>query len=97
MNFHVYILYSFSRNLFYVGSTKNIHQRIYNHNHSLKGFTFPGKPWQLIWSTLKSSRQEAEILEKKLKNISRLKKISFMRKYPEGIHNNETLHEIIEI
>ncbi|OXA86634.1 GIY-YIG nuclease family protein, partial [Flavobacterium hercynium] len=39
MNFTVYILFSESKNKFYIGFTSNLEDRIIRHNQKSKGFT----------------------------------------------------------
>lgn len=85
MNHHVYILYSLSLNRFYVGQTTNLDKRIKQHNNGQSTYTSQGVPWNLIWSTIKMSLKEALLLESKIKNLSRARKVSFMGKYKEGI------------
>jgi putative endonuclease len=87
MEFYVYIIYSQSRNIFYTGISSNILKRLKYHNSAKDGFTYHSRPWQLIWSTCKESRAKAESLEKKIKNLSHLRKIKFMWKYQDGIYN----------
>ncbi len=58
--FYTYILRSELNNPFYIGSTNNIEQRLYFHNHGLVKSTKRYKPWQLIYieeyKTLKFAR-----------------------------------------
>ena len=65
------------------------------HNNRESPYTSQGIPWTLLWSTSKSSFRQAETLEFKLKNLSRIRKIKFMRKYADCIQNLDLL-EIIE-
>lgn len=83
MHFTTYILYSTKINKFYVGQTSNIVRRIYEHNMQNSRFTSLGVPWTLIWLKQFSSRIEAIQLERKLKNLSRKRKIKFISKYAE--------------
>ena len=77
MYYHVYILYSPSKDLFYNGITTNISKRIYYHNNASDGFTAHGRPWKILWTTEKNSKPEAEILERKIKNLSRKRKFDY--------------------
>jgi len=90
----VYILYSASRDLFYVGITVHLEQRISEHNSGKSGFTFSGILWRLLWYTIKSSENEAETLERKLKNYSREKKICFIEKNEKGRVDGNLLYQI---
>ena len=95
MTFSVYILYSLKLDRFYVGISKNLDKCMYHHNHGESTYTSIGIPWILIWITLKVTKYEAEELEQKLKNLSRVRKIRFMKKYSDGIVHLKTL-DLIE-
>ena len=92
MSYHTYILYSKRMDRFYVGSTAHLQKRLLQHNNRESSYTAAGVPWILLWNTEKVSRMEAEELERKLKNLSRLRKIQFMKKYSEGVIDPELLH-----
>lgn len=94
MNFHVYILYSTKLNRFYIGHTTNLENRLIEHNSGESLYTSQGMPWKLVWSTIKENYRQAEDLEFKLKNLSKVRKIKFMNKYEEGIVDIELLKEI---
>ena len=94
MTFSVYILYSLKLDRFYVGISKNLDKRMYHHNHGESAYTSIGIPWILIWITLKVAKYEAEELEQKLKNLSRVRKIRFMKKYSDGVVDFELLDQI---
>jgi putative endonuclease len=91
MNYFVYILYSHSTDSFYKGQTSNIIARIKRHNNKLEKATETGSPWELIWYIEKTSRKEALILEKKLKNLDRSRLVKFMLKYSNGVASPDTL------
>lgn len=85
MSFYVYILQSEINNTFYKGHTDNIWRRLDEHNSGKETYSSKFKPWKLIWYTIKPTKSEAIILEKKLKNItSREKLIAFMKKHASG-------------
>lgn len=94
MPVHVYILYSTKLNKFYVGSTNDLSRRLQQHNTGQSNYTSAGIPWILLWSCSKPSRLQAEELEKKLKNLTRVRKLRFMQKYRDGIHDFERLRHI---
>ena len=94
MIYQVYILFSSKLNRFYVGQTSNLDRRIEEHNNGESPYTSQGVPWQLVWSTSKPSRSNAEVLEKKLKNLNKDRKLKFMFKYVEGIKNMELLSSL---
>ena len=94
MIYHVYILYSSSLDRFYVGQTNDLQNRIVEHNNGESAYTSTGVPWTLIWSTKKPSFRSSELLEEKLKNLSRSRKIKFMYKYEIGVENRELLDQL---
>ena len=71
MKYFVYILYSEDFDKFYIGQTESIEARILRHNSGTEKATHPYRPWKIIWHTEKSSRAEAMLLERKLKNLSK--------------------------
>jgi len=95
MNIHVYILYSKKLNRFYVGQTTNLGNRLSEHNQGESNYTSQGLPWTLLWSVSKSSLNEALTFERKLKNLSRARKMKFMIKYDEGVHNAKLLKYLV--
>jgi putative endonuclease len=67
--FTVYILYSTSHNKTYVGQTKDLQNRLLEHNETaLKGFTVSYRPWILVHHEVYETRGEAMKREKYLKN-----------------------------
>ncbi len=97
MPVHVYILYSSKIDKFYVSSTNDLVRRLQQHNTGQSTYTSTGIPWILLWANAKPTRHDAEILEQKLKNLTRVRKIRFMLKYSEGIRELEVLTSIIEV
>ena len=94
MKYHVYILYSRSLDRFYVGQTKDLQNRLVEHNQGESAYTSTGSPWTLLWSTTKATFRSAELLEEKLKNLSRVRKIKFMYKYKDSIANQDVLDQL---
>ena len=84
MIYFVYILYSDSFNIHYIGQTDNLEDRLNRHNKGYERSTRPYIPWKLIWRTEKPDRGSALILERKLKNLNRSRLITFIIKYSDG-------------
>ncbi|MCB9056063.1 MAG: GIY-YIG nuclease family protein [Chitinophagales bacterium] len=79
--FYVYILFSEGFDRFYIGQTNDIENRIARHNSGMEKSTSPYVPWSIVCVIEKGSRSESMILERKLKNLNRLKLIRFIEKY----------------
>jgi putative endonuclease len=67
--------------MYYVGAIKDVKERLRRHNSGLENHTKKYKPWELVWFAEKPSKSEAFKLEKKLKNLSKDRKIKFVNKY----------------
>jgi putative endonuclease len=71
MEYFAYIIYSVSRDKFYVGSTQNLEKRVADHNNSRSGYTKGTSDWSLKWDKKFSERSEAirfELMIKKKKS-----------------------------
>ena len=79
--FYTYILFSAKHSRFYIGQTDNILRRIERHNNGLVKSTKPYKPWEIVGYIEKTSRKDAVILEKKLKNLNTEDLKKFIKKY----------------
>jgi putative endonuclease len=67
--FTVYILYSKNFQKTYVGQTKDLANRLLEHNETaVKGFTVSYRPWVLIYHEDYATRSEAMRREKYLKS-----------------------------
>ncbi|NMM48203.1 GIY-YIG nuclease family protein [Marinigracilibium pacificum] len=93
----VYILYSPGLDIYYKGQTSDLDERLKYHNSGYETSTSKGVPWTLVWSTAKATRQEAMLLEKKLKNLSWVRLEKFMSKYSEGLSESIIKDRIIRI
>jgi predicted GIY-YIG superfamily endonuclease len=72
--FYVYIL-KCRDGSYYIGHTDNLEQRLQEHQSVLfKGYTAPRRPVQLVFAQEFESRDEAFMIERKLKRWTRLKK-----------------------
>ncbi|MRX68055.1 GIY-YIG nuclease family protein [Flavobacterium resistens] len=62
MNFIVYILFSESKNKFYIGFTSNLEERLIRHNQKSKGFTGNENDWKVVYT---ESYETKEIAHKR--------------------------------
>ena len=67
MSYFVYIIYSASRDRYYVGHCQNLDKRILDHLNSRSGYTKGVKDWELKWKLELATRSEAMLLESKIK------------------------------
>ncbi|MBW1657831.1 GIY-YIG nuclease family protein [Flavobacterium quisquiliarum] len=65
--FFVYILYSTTKEKFYIGQTNDIEDRLRRHNSGQSLSTKNGIPWKIIYTIQLDSRSEAVTLESKIK------------------------------
>ena len=79
--YQVYILYSEKHDKYYIGQTQDLGARIERHNRGQVPFTKKYIPWQLLINLEKGSRSEAILLERKLKNLSKIRLEKFIEKY----------------
>ncbi|WP_081489542.1 GIY-YIG nuclease family protein [Melioribacter roseus] len=61
------MIFSPSKNRFYVGSTNDIQRRLNEHNSGQTKSTRSGKPWNLVFLKEFNSKSEAMKLEIKIK------------------------------
>jgi putative endonuclease len=79
--YFVYILYSKAFDKYYVGHTSSLERRIKEHNQGCNKSTKPYIPWELLGSVTKNEKADAYQLELKLKNLSKVRKLDFIKKY----------------
>ena len=69
--FYVYILYSATRNRYYVGHTHDVEQRLLQHNAGRTPSTKQGRPWILCYTeefNEKSAAAKREVEIKRMKS-----------------------------
>ena len=81
----LYILFSSKLNKYYIGSTNDIHRRLYEHNIGHSTFTKTGIPWSLVFS------KQFPSLELARKEELRIKKCK-SRKYIENYIKSAVEH-----
>ena len=68
MQYTVYIIYSSTADRFYVGFTGDeIEERLRKHNSNHKGFTGKFNDWQVVYTEIFTTKQEAMVREKEMK------------------------------
>ena len=75
MSHFVYILYSVSLDLYYIGSSANLEVRLRKHLSDHKGFTSKAKDWIIYYSECFPGKTEALKREKQLKSWKSREKI----------------------
>ncbi len=68
MEFIVYILFSETKNRFYIGFTSDMQQRIMRHNQKSKGFTGNVNDWKIVYTEKYNSKEEAYTREQQIKS-----------------------------
>jgi putative endonuclease len=68
MSYIVYILFSESKNRFYIGFTSNLEERIIRHNQKSKGFTGNVNDWKVVYIENYNTKAEAQERELKIKS-----------------------------
>ncbi|MCP9762136.1 GIY-YIG nuclease family protein [Lacihabitans soyangensis] len=87
MNHFVNILFSQSLNKFYVGESTFPFERVKEHNTGKygKSFTKQVNDWEINLFIELENRNQALIIEKKIKSMKSSKYIENLKKYPEMI------------
>lgn len=67
--FFLYILYSHSRDRYYIGTTGDLKKRLQRHNEGASPYTKIGRPWSLVYEESFTTRSEAEHRERYLKRM----------------------------
>ncbi len=78
MSFFTYILYSDSKDRYYIGSTEDVIIRLGRHNAGATPSTKPGRPWRIVYTEKHSSKTDALARENYIKRMK-------SRKYIETI------------
>ena len=73
IGYTVYIIYSSKYNLYYIGHTNNLDDRLKRHNQNRNKFTKGKGPWELIIAFTCSTKSGAYQLELKLKALKNSK------------------------
>jgi len=76
--YYCYIIYSESRDSYYIGACQDIKKRLEDHNNSRTPSTKSGKPWVLKWHKEFETRSEALAEERRLKQKKSRKYLEFL-------------------
>ncbi|MPT35556.1 GIY-YIG nuclease family protein [Flavobacterium sp. WV_118_3] len=80
MNFVVYILFSESKNRFYIGFTSNLEERLIRHNQKSKGFTGNVNDWKVVYTENYETKELAHNRELQIKSWkSRIKILELIK------------------
>jgi len=75
MGYSFYILFSETRDRFYLGHTNKLERRIVEHNSGQNKSTKSGIPWKIVYQKEFRTRTEAAKLEAKMKRMKSKKYI----------------------
>ena len=76
--YFMYILYSLSRDRYYIGATQDTALRLTQHNSGRTKSTSSGKPWVLVHTESFDTRSEALKRETEIKNKKSRRYIEFL-------------------
>lgn len=68
MHYFVYILYSTTKDKFYIGYTSDLNERIIRHNQKSKGYTGSTNDWELKYHETFENKIDALNREKQIKS-----------------------------
>ena len=74
----IYILYSESKDNYYVGYSKNLKERLSKHNQNHKGFTGKARDWRIVHTEEFPDKNSAVMREKEIKKKKSRKYIEFL-------------------
>lgn len=83
--YYVYIIFTEANNLFYIGHTSNLEDRLLRHNSNRNKFTKNKGPWKIIASHKCNTKSEAYKLELKLKSFKNSSfAVNYLRNLAQG-------------
>ena len=69
MPYYTYILYSESKDRFYIGSCEDVLIRLKRHNEGATPSTKPYRPWKIVWTEQYESKADALKMELYIKRM----------------------------
>jgi len=86
MKYYVYIIYSGSNDLYYIGQTNDLDGRLIRHNSNRNKFTKDTGPWKFVVSYTCNSKSKTYQLELKLKSFKNpTKAIAYLKNLVQNI------------
>ena len=67
--FYTYILFSETTKKYYIGSCENISTRLNRHNAGATPSTKSGRPWEIVYSEVFTTKTDALFREKYIKSM----------------------------
>jgi len=83
VEYHVYIIYSSSRDKYYTGYSQNPEERLIEHNSGATTSTRTGRPWTLVYKEKCINKTTSIKREKQIKKMK-------SRQYIESLINNNS-------
>lgn len=79
--YYIYILTNYENSVFYTGFTNDLYKRVLEHKTEMNpdSFTTKYRLYKLVWYELFTNPEEAIIVEKKVKDMRREKKINLIK------------------
>ena len=68
MEFIVYMLFSETKNRFYIGFTSKVEERVLRHNQKSKGYTGSVNDWKVVYKEIYETKEQAQHRELKIKS-----------------------------
>ena len=89
----VYIITNYKNTVFYTGITNNLQKRIHEHKTGINknSFSKKYKLYKLIWFEEFNSPEEAIIVEKKVKDMRREKKLKLIKEFNPKLNDFSAL------
>ncbi len=75
MSFFTYILYSESKDRYYIGSAEDVMLRLNRHNAGATPSTKPGRPWRVVYVEEYQTKTQAILRENYIKSMKSRKYI----------------------
>ncbi|HWK99977.1 MAG TPA: GIY-YIG nuclease family protein [Parapedobacter sp.] len=75
---YLYIIYSTKRDRYYVGSCRDIPERLRRHNSNHRGFTGSASDWELVYHEIYASKPAVMFREREIKSWKSRKRIEWL-------------------